>query len=94
MPTWKDFWAFVQSLPYLTQATHFFAGMAVVLAAALWLEPLWAGGLFVVLFAAPKECLVDNYKWGEGHGSPDWIDLAFYCLGDAFALFLLHLGGR
>lgn len=91
---WKAFWAFVQSLPYLTQATHFFAGWAVVMTAALWLEPLWAGGLFIVLWAAPKELLVDNFKWGEGHGKPDWNDLLFYSLGDAFALFMLFLRSR
>lgn len=87
----KWFWAFVQSLPYLTQATHFFAGCAVVLTAALWLQPLWAGALFVILWAAPKELLIDNYKWGEGHGRPDWLDLLFYCVGDGFALLILWI---
>lgn len=84
------FWNFVQSLPYLTQATHFFAGLGVVLAGSLWLGPYWAGGLFIV-YAILKEVIIDAIPrpWGEGHGKPDWIDLMFYCVGDAVAVLVI-----
>lgn len=89
---WRQFWAFVQSLPYLTQATHFFAGMAVVLAAALWLQPVWAAGIFFALCAF-KELVVDAAPWGEDHGAPDVLDLTFYGIGIAVALGVLWIRG-
>jgi hypothetical protein len=85
------FWQWVQSLGFVTQSAHFFAGLGVVLAASLWLHPWLAGALFVILWAAPKELVIDKDWFGENHGTPDWLDLLFYIIGDLAALGLLAL---
>lgn len=91
---WAWFTAWIQSLGFVTQSAHFFSGMAVVLAASLWLYPPLAAGLFLGVWAVPKEVLFDALPWGEDHGKPDWLDLTFYCLGAGGALAFLKVAGQ
>jgi hypothetical protein len=91
----------IQSLGFVTQSAHFFAGWAVVLTLGVFFRP-WrnfrastlAVATFLCLWAIPKEMFFDDYMWGEGHGSPDWIDLLFYCLGTSVAFVVLRLKSR
>ena len=87
---WQRLMTWIQSLEFVTQSAHFFAGWAVTLTASKWLGWI-APAAFICLWAAPKELLVDNFSWGEGHGSPDYLDLLFYCLGTAAACGVMLL---
>ena len=83
--------AFIQSSAFTCQSAHFFAGWAVTLTASHWMG-WWAPVAFLCIWAIPKEIVFDASRWGEGHGSPDWDDLFFYCLGVAVACGLMLLG--
>ena len=87
------FWLWVQSLNFVTQSAHFGWGGMVTMMLALWLHPLLAAGI-VFGVCAFKELAVDNYTWGEGHGTPDWLDLLFYSLGIGAALVALIVAGQ
>lgn len=51
--------------------------------------PRWVALAVVVSAAAFKELIIDKVPWGEGHGTPDWLDLTFYTLGALLAFGLL-----
>ena len=90
--SWKWFTDWIQSLEFVTQSAHFFAGLGVVSLAAHFTDPILAGVLFWLVWAAPKEIIFDWLPFGEGHGSPDWDDLLFYTLGDFLAVCIIHFG--
>ena len=81
---WQWWMAFIQSVGFTTQSAHFFSAWAITLTASRWMG-WWAPVAFLGIWAAPKEIIADAAWWGENHGSPDWLDLLFYCLGTAVA---------
>jgi hypothetical protein len=83
----------IQSLDFVTQSAHFFAGAAATIGLGLWLPWYWSAAIFLGLWACPKELLYDWQPWGEGHGQPDWLDLVFYSIGAAVGCGLLLLKG-
>ena len=87
---WAWLMAFIQSKAFTCQSAHFFSGWAVTLTASRWLG-WWAPILFFGCWVVPKEFVFDSQPWGEGHGSPDWLDAMFYSLGMAVACGLMAL---
>lgn len=91
--SWKQLMAFIQSLAFVTQSAHYFSAMGCVALGAYFM-PLWlAAGLFVA-YTTFKEMAFDNLPWGEGHGSPDWLDWTFNMLGVATTCAVLLLTGK
>ena len=93
---WKWLMSAIQSLEFVTQSAHFFAGWAVSLSTSLLLPHIgwakwWAPAAFVCLWAIPKELIFDRDWFGEDHESPDWLDLLFYCLGTGAACGVMLL---
>jgi hypothetical protein len=82
----------IQSLGFVTQSAHFFAGATIVLGAGLWLPWYWAYPLLLV-WVLPKEFIYDKDLLGENHGKPDLLDALFYLLGGGLAAGLLALKG-
>lgn len=78
----------IQSLPFVTQAAHMGWCAFIVLALAQFVR--WGVAVLLLqLWCIPKELLWDWAPWGENHGSPDWMDLAFYELGALLAVLVL-----
>lgn len=86
--SWKQLMAFVQSLGFVTQAAHFFSALGCVALAAYFM-PLWLAAVLFVAYTSFKELLFDNLWWGEGHGSPDWMDWIFNLMGVGVAVLVL-----
>lgn len=84
---------FIQTADFCAQSAHFFSGGFVVMVASLWLEPWLAALLFFLCWSGPKEIFFDWLPFGEDHGSPDWLDLTFYTLGNGVALLALYIKG-
>jgi hypothetical protein len=87
------FWAYVQSNDFLAMSAHCGWGGFIVLGFGLWLRWFQAVGVLVV-FAVIKELFVDYFRWGEGHLTPDWLDLALYLVGGGIATGLLLIKER
>jgi hypothetical protein len=85
--------AWIQSLEFVTQAAHFFSAMGCVALAAHFV-PLWMPATAWAGYTSAKELVFDRAAWGEGHGSPDWVDWTFNMLGVGFAAGVLLLGGK
>lgn len=83
--------AWIQSLAFVTQSAHFFAGWAITMSLALWMPWYVAAAAFSLLWVIPKELVFDKAGWGEAHGSCDWIDAAFYWAGQAVACALVAI---
>lgn len=84
--------AWIQSLPFVTQSAHFFAGCSIVLGLRLFFG-LEAAIALLILWVVLKEGIYDAFQWGEGHGSPDLLDALFYLLGGGVAVGLLYFSG-
>lgn len=91
--SWKSIMAFIQTADFCAQSAHFAWGWAVPLAASHWLG-WWAAPAFLLLWSAPKELIFDQFGFGEGHGSPDWLDLTFYTFGELAFCLTLYLWSR
>ena len=91
--SWKWLMSFVQSLGFVTQAAHFFSAMGCVALAAYFM-PLWIAAAAFAGYTTFKELFFDRLSWGEGHGSPDWMDWTFNLLGVGFTYTILALAGK
>jgi hypothetical protein len=83
---WTWFWAYVQTADFLAQSAHLFSAWAITMTAAKGMPWYWAAGGFFA-YTSFKELVFDNISFGEGHGSPDWLDWLVNCVGIGVALF-------
>ena len=82
---------FIQSAEFCAQSAHFFAGACIVLLGAILFKHYYAGFWILQLWAIPKELVFDCKSFGEGHGSPDFLDLLFYEIGGGLALSIVSI---
>lgn len=77
---------------FLAFMAHFGWACWIVLLASVWLGPWWAAGLFLCLWAVPKEFVFDLAAWGEGDTLPDsLLDFAGYVVGSGLGVGLWWL---
>lgn len=87
--TYKQLMQFIQTADFCAQSAHFFAGATIALLGALFWDSYYYGFLILQLWAIPKELIFDKLSIGEGHDSPDYLDLFFYELGGGLASLII-----
>lgn len=90
---YKRLMQFIQSAEFCAQSAHFFAAMTIVLLGSEFCDHYYTGFWILQLWSVPKELVFDCFSFGEGHGSPDLLDLLFYEIGGCVALLILFVHG-